>query len=159
MAYLIASLAGLSNTYHSVQSASSCSPNGTACYSGMATDSLGCRVSCTGLYADADVREDTLTDKHKGVFQKLQADYTEYKRKYVRIMLFDPTQLNLSIILLNKSAFRLCVRPCILSVHSSVQQKFVPPCSRGGDRSIVIISPNVHVTTTGRRPAFARLVS
>jgi hypothetical protein len=85
---------------------SSCSPNGTACYSSLATDSLGCRVSCTGLYADADVRKDTLTkprrqlnakDKHKRVFQKLQADYTEYKMKYVRNMRVDPTQLDLRI--------------------------------------------------------------
>jgi hypothetical protein len=59
----------------------------------MATDSLGCRVSCTGLYADAYVLKDELT----GVFEKLQADYTEYKMKYVRNLLFEPTQPNLSM--------------------------------------------------------------
>ena len=76
---------------------SSCTPNGTACWSGIDENSLGCRVSCTGLYADAynikDPTEEKLMQQLKGNLE----EYLGYKNNFAQNLQFDPTKKDMSI--------------------------------------------------------------
>jgi hypothetical protein len=74
-----------------------CSPNGTACCSNIDIDSLGCRVSCTGLYADTIFVHDK--EEQNNMFQRLQDAYMGYKNNFVPNLEFDHTKDNLSIII------------------------------------------------------------
>ena len=81
----------------SPQAVSSCTPNGTACCSGIDENSLGCRVCCTGLYADAynikDPTEEKLMQQLKGNLEK----YFGYKNNFAQNLEFDPTKKDMSI--------------------------------------------------------------
>jgi hypothetical protein len=78
------------------QDGSYCSPNGTACCSNIDINSLGCQVSCTGLYADEFFEEGRI-EEDQAMFQELQAAYTGYKNNYVPNIEFDSNKDNLSI--------------------------------------------------------------
>ena len=88
----------------SVQVSKICSPNQTACSTQMKKDSFGCRVACTGLYADVSYSkgspEDTTMDDEDRildteVFSKLVNDYKDFKSKFVRNLIFNSTSPNL----------------------------------------------------------------
>ena len=77
-----------------------CTPNETVCSTKMRKDSFGCRVSCTGLYADVSYSkgnpEDTTMDEEDKildteVFSKLTVDYKTFKSKFVRNLIFNST--------------------------------------------------------------------
>jgi hypothetical protein len=82
---------------YSPQAVGSCIPNGTACWSSIDENSLGCRVSCTGLYADAlyirDHTEGKLMQQLKGNLE----EYSGYKNNFAENLQFDPTQEDMSI--------------------------------------------------------------
>ena len=70
----------------------------------MRKDSFGCRVSCTGLYADMPYSkgnpEDSTMDEEDEildieVFSKLTKDYKDFKRKFVQNIIFNSTSPNL----------------------------------------------------------------
>ena len=48
-----------------LQASSYCSPNAFTCYESLSKDNYGCKVSCTGLYADvnADVELEVSDDR------------------------------------------------------------------------------------------------
>ena len=51
-----------------LQVSSYCSPNASSCYEALSKDTYGCRVSCTGLYADVEVEvEDDSTRQMFGI--------------------------------------------------------------------------------------------
>ena len=82
---------------YSPQAVSSCSANGTNCCSGIDENSLGCRVSCTGLYADAYNIKDPMAEKLIMQLKDNLDEYTGYKNAFALNLQFDPTQENLSI--------------------------------------------------------------
>ena len=66
----------------------------------MRKDSFGCRVACTGLYADVSYSkgnpEDTTMDDEDRIldtegFLKLAKDYKDFKSKFVRNLIFNST--------------------------------------------------------------------
>ena len=66
----------------------------------MKKDPFGCRVSCTGLYADVSFSkgnpEDTTLDEEDlimdtNVFSKLIKDYKDFKQKFARNLIFNST--------------------------------------------------------------------
>ena len=70
----------------------------------MKKNPFGCRVPCTGLYADVSysrgnpedtsvASEDMILDAE--VFSKLTKDYKEFKRKFVQNIIFNSTSPNL----------------------------------------------------------------
>ena len=70
----------------------------------MRKDSFGCRVSCTGLYADVSYSkgnpEDTSMDEEDkildtDVFSKLTMDYKDFKNKFVRNIIFNSSSPSL----------------------------------------------------------------
>ena len=91
------------------QSPSFCAPNASSCYRAVSTsDTYGCLVSCTGLYADMTFSEDSL---YKDIvdggnmgkeFQdrvklgRILQKYTDHKTNYANNIKFDPTAQNLS---------------------------------------------------------------
>ena len=84
---------------YSPQAVSSCTPNGTACWSGIDENSLGCRVSCTGLYADAYNIKYPIEDKLMKQLKLNLDEYTGYKNYFAQNLQFDPTQKDMSIFL------------------------------------------------------------
>ena len=82
---------------YSPQAVSSCSPNGTACWSGIDENSLGCRVSCTGLYADALYTKDPTEKKLINQLKENLEEYTGYKKNFALNLQFDPTKKDMSI--------------------------------------------------------------
>ena len=79
------------------QAVSSCTPNGTNCWSGIDENSLGCRVSCTGLYADAFYIKDPTKGKLIDKLKENMEEYTGYKNNFARNLKFDPTKNDMSI--------------------------------------------------------------
>jgi hypothetical protein len=74
-----------------------CSPNGTACYSGIILEG-SCPVCCTGLYADASFEEDNISKgQSSNEFMKMEAAYQAYKNNYAKNLQFDSTHKNLSM--------------------------------------------------------------
>jgi hypothetical protein len=65
-----------------------CAPNATSCYAALAMSSLGCRPSCTGLYADVRGSED-VADLRDPQLVALQEEYFRYKATFARNLLFD----------------------------------------------------------------------
>ena len=65
----------------------------------MRKNNFGCRVSCTGLFADVafkkgnpnDATEDDAVILDSEVFSDLMKDYQIYKRKFVRNLMFNST--------------------------------------------------------------------
>ena len=66
----------------------------------MKKDPFGCRVSCTGLYADVSFNkgnpEDTTLDEEDlimdtKIFSKLIKDYKDFKQKFARNLIFNST--------------------------------------------------------------------
>ena len=82
---------------YSPQAVSSCTPNGTKCCSSIDENSLGCRVSCTGLYADAFYIKDPTEEKLMKELKENMEEYTGYKNNFARNLEFDPTKKDLSI--------------------------------------------------------------
>ena len=82
-----------------VQVHSICSPNETLCFTPLRKKDFGCRVSCTGLFADVvhiegnldDATKDGATILDSEVFSELIADYQVYKRNFVRNIKFNAT--------------------------------------------------------------------
>ena len=71
----------------------------------MKKNNFGCRVSCTGLFADVsfkkgnpnDATEDDAVILDSEVFSDLMKDYQIYKRKSVRNMMFNSTSPTLGM--------------------------------------------------------------
>ena len=66
-----------------------CLPNNTACSTALATDTFGCGVSCTGLYAD--VYQDNI-EEHGQDYQTLsdlQDAYKTYKSNFAKNIAFN----------------------------------------------------------------------
>jgi hypothetical protein len=82
---------------YSPQAVSSCSPNGTNCWSGIDENSLGCRVSCTGLYVDASTIKDPTEEKLMVQFRDNLDKYTGYKNAFAPNLQFDQTKIDISI--------------------------------------------------------------
>ena len=69
----------------------------------MRKDPFGCRVSCTGLYADIwfhersveDISKDRAVIKDSRVFSQLINDYIAYKRAFVKNDKFNSTSPSL----------------------------------------------------------------
>ena len=70
----------------------------------MRMDSFGCRVSCTGLYAEVSYSkgnpEDRTMDEEDKildieVFSKLTKDYKDFKSKSIQNIIFNSTSPNL----------------------------------------------------------------
>ena len=80
-----------------------CTSNETSCTSGLRTESFGCCVSCTGLYADVSYTEGNPEDETKDgamildseVFSNLIKDYTTFKSNFARNVKFDSTNPSL----------------------------------------------------------------
>ena len=81
-----------------------CAPNDTLCSSEMKIDLFGCRVSCTGLFADVSyskgnpedrsvASEDMILDTE--VFSKLTQDYKTFKSKFAQNLIFNSTSPSL----------------------------------------------------------------
>ena len=72
-----------------LQDAVYCSPNETACFTALATDTFGCGVACTGLYAD--VYQDNI-EEHGQDYQTLsdlRDAYKTYKTKFAKNLVFN----------------------------------------------------------------------
>jgi hypothetical protein len=82
---------------YSPQAVSSCTPNGTNCWSGIDENSLGCRVSCTGLYADAFYIKDSTEEKLMRLLKETLDEYTSYKNHFAKNLRFDATKKDMSI--------------------------------------------------------------
>jgi hypothetical protein len=82
---------------YSPQAVSSCSPNGTNCWSGIDENSLGCRVSCTGLYADAYNIKDPAEENLMKRLKKKMEEFSGYKNACARNLQVDPTRQDMSI--------------------------------------------------------------
>ena len=82
-----------------------CSLNETHCSSELRTESFGCRVSCTGLYADLSYSEGNPQDETKDgamildpeVFSKLIRDYKIFKNNFAKNVKFDSTSPDLGM--------------------------------------------------------------
>jgi hypothetical protein len=82
---------------HNSQAVSSCTPNSTNCWSGIDENSLGCRVSCTGLYADAFYIKDPMEEELMKQLKENMDEYMGYKNNFAQNLQFDPTKKNMSI--------------------------------------------------------------
>ena len=95
----------LSSTLLNFQGHRICTPNETVCATEIRKDPFGCRVSCTGLYADVSFSEGNPEDTTKDgamiqdskVFSQLIQDYKAYKSTFVKNVKFNSTSLNLGI--------------------------------------------------------------
>ena len=79
----------------------------SACYTAVSKGRLGCRVSCTGLYADVEFTENDAKKQaeDQATFDSLQDQYNTYRGNYARNLLFDPTQFTLGMINKPKTNF------------------------------------------------------
>ena len=80
------------------QAAAYCSPTVSECIKAASSSTFGCKVSCTGLYADVVFAENgnkkLWTDFAR--FSALEEDYNNYKWNYAKNIKFDQTVENLS---------------------------------------------------------------
>ena len=72
----------------------------SACYTAVSKSRLGCRVSCTGLYADVEFTENNAKKQaeDQATFDSLQDKYNTYRDNYARTLQFDPTQFTSSLV-------------------------------------------------------------
>ena len=74
-----------------------CAPNASACVRLLSRKSYGCRVSCTGLYADVlHYNTDTENREDSQKLKWIQAVYRNYKMEYANNIMFDPSLNNIS---------------------------------------------------------------
>ena len=74
-----------------------CSPNKTLCLTSLRKKDFGCRVPCTGLFADVsyiegnpdEITKDGATTLDSEVFSQLREDYQAYKGKFVQNIKFN----------------------------------------------------------------------
>ena len=59
------------NDSNIIQVSDYCSPNASSCYDAVSKDDYGCRVSCTGLYADIYHTDDAEKDRFSSMFAML----------------------------------------------------------------------------------------
>ena len=80
-----------------------CNPNDTLCFTPLKKKDFGCRVSCTGLFADVshiegnpdEITKDGATTLDSEVFSQLRKDYQAYKGKFVQNIKFNAKSPNL----------------------------------------------------------------
>ena len=102
----------------SLQSPTFCSPNATSCYTAVSRDTHGCKVACTGLYADVQFTEDDLSKPGKDMdkFKILQEQYHAYKSNYAKNIKFDEGTETLSkLIWLKPTGFLYSILHTILT--------------------------------------------
>ena len=92
-----------------------CSPNAFSCYEALSKDTHGCRVSCTGIYADVEFAKNMHSKDSEKKVSLLQERYNDYKNRYARNIKFDSNDHNLSML---KCIYKLS-RQLILTISDT----------------------------------------
>ena len=76
-----------------------CTFNNSSCYQPLFEDNFGCKMSCHGFYAEIqyspeDSQDIGIDDK---VFSDLAKEYTAYKNRMMKNLVFDPTEPTLGL--------------------------------------------------------------